>query len=344
MKSPVLLAAICCFFGLIAGCDRQPPAVIPLETQAGTQAERPHQVEEVSEDDSEAVYQQATQLLKQTDQPPAVAFGVAMMRIAADSGHTKAQSITGFHLAQGENKDLPAAVKYLSQAAFAGDKFAAQNLRRLHDKLLEGHPNEKPQVVAALRQAADQGSVPAAAELGAMYYSGSSDLGQDYAQALPLLRQAAEGGDADSANTLGVIYEYGQGIEADKKQAAEFYSQAAQAGHVKAQASLGKAYATGHGVARDPVQAFYWFRLSGRQNEAMGRNALADYIRGLSKDQIREGHRKVAEFLRARGEEVTAAQLDEEIFNPKIPTLEELMRPTPPGPAASPAPSPDDRA
>ena len=344
MKSSIFLAFLVCLLWLHAGCHRQPSVDGAPDSQAETQAEPPHEVDEVSEDDPEAVYQQATQLLKQTDQPLAVAFGVAMMRIAADSGHTKAQSITGFHLAQGENKDLPAAVGYLSQAAFAGDKFAAQNLRRLHDKLLEGHPKEKPQVVAALRQAADQRSVPAAAELGAMYYFGSSDLAQDYAQALPLLRQAAEGGDADSANTLGVMYEYGQGIEEDKKQAAKFYRQAAQAGHVKAQASLGMAYAKGQGVERDPVQAFYWFRLSGRQNEAMGQNALADFIRGLSEDQIREGHRKVSEFLRARGEEVTAAQLDEEIFNSKMPTLEEMMPEAPTAPAASPAPTPDDRA
>ena len=223
-------------------------------------------------------------------------------------------------------------------AAATGDIVLVQ------DADLEYDPGDYSRLLEPiLRDAAEKGTA-AAAELGAMYYFGSSDLAQDYVQALPLLRQAAEGGDADSANTLGVMYDYGQGIEEDKKQAAKFYRQAAQAGHVKAQASLGMAYAKGHGVERDPVQGFYWFRLSGRQNEAMGQNALADYIRGLSEDQIPEGHRKVAEFLRARGEEVTAAQLDEEIFNPKMPTLEEMMPEATQPPAVSPTPTPDDQA
>ena len=287
------------------------------------------------------MYQQASQLLKQTDQPVAVAFGVAMMREAADHGHPKAQSTVGFHLAQGAKKDLPAAVGYLAKAAVAGDKFAAQNLRRLHDKFLEEQPEEKPKVVAALRQAAEQGSVTAAAELGSMYYLGSSNLGQDYGQALPLLRQAAEGGDLDAANTLGVMYEHGQGVKQDREKAVGLYGQAAAGGHVKAQASLGLAYAVGNGAPRDLERAFQWLRLSARAGEANGQNALADFIRGLSKDQIRRGHRQVAEFLRARGEDVTAEQLDEEIFNPKMPTLEDLQKEMP-KPSAT--PTPDDRA
>lgn len=288
------------------------------------------------EDDPELVYQQAAQLLKQTDQPAAVAFGVAMMRNAADNGHTKAQSITGFHLAQGENKDLPAAVGYLSKAAIAGDKFAAQNLRRLHEKILDDSPDEKPKVIAALREAASHGSIPAAAELGALYYFGSSGVPRDYGEAAPLLCQAASGGDAESANIVGVIYTEALGVEENDEEGTKFFRQAAEANHAKAQASLGMAYASGNGVPRDLVQAFKWFRLSALQNEATGKNALADFVRGLSKDQIKEGHRMVAEFLNARGGHVSAAQLDEEIFNPKMPTIEELM----PQPSPSPAPTP----
>lgn len=319
---------------LAAGCDRK-EALSPV-----SEPEPVAPTAEPGEDDPEAVYQQATQLLKQTDQPAAAAFGVAMMRIAADSGHTKAQSITGFHLAQGENKDLPAAVGYLAKAAMAGDRFAAQNLRRLHDKMLEEHPEEKPKVMDALARAAHGGSVPASAELGSMYYLGSSSLPEDHTKALPLLSQAAAGGDADAANTLGVMYAHGQGVAEDKQKAAELFAQAAAAGHVKAQASLGKAYAVGNGVPRDMLQAFKWLRLSARQNEATGKNALADFIRGLSEDQIKEAHKQVAEFLRDRGEQVTAQELDEEIFNPKVPTLEELM----PKPSPSPSPIRDDRA
>jgi TPR repeat protein len=330
MRTASLFTLISCLFLLLVGCNRQPTADEPNDLQNG----------EETQDDPEAVYQQASQLLKQTDQPAAVAFGVALMRVAADSGHTKAQSITGFHLAQGEKKDLAASVAYLSKAAISGDKFAAQNLRRLHDKLLEDLSLEKDNVVSALKQAADSGSVTAAAELGSMYFSGSSNLAQNYELALPLLQAAALGGDMDAANTLGVMYTYGYGVNENKKTAANFYAQAANAGHVKAQASLGLAYAKGHGVDRDPVQAFYWLRLSARQNEPLAQNALIDFIRGMDKGQIHEGHRRVYEYLHARGEDVTVEQLNEEIFNPKMPTLEELMPQAPSTPGASPSTTP----
>ena len=340
MLSPVSRPLLGCLLCALSACD-QPAPPTDTEAKAPRPSPPPPAAEAAAEDDQEAVYQQASQLLEQTNQPAAVALGVAMMRTAADAGHTKAQSVVGFHLAQGEKKDLPAAVGYLSQAALAGDRFAAQNLRRLHDKFLEDQPQEKPKVVAALRQASEQGSPIAAAELGSMYYLGSSNLAQDYGQALPLLRQAAAGGNIDAANTLGAVYMHGQGVEMDKKEAAKFFAQAAAAGHVKAQASLGLAYAVGNGVPSDRVQAFKWLRLSSRAGEATGQNALADFIRGLSKDQIREGHRQVAEFLRARGENVTAEQLDDEIFNVKLPTLEDLQKEMP-KPSAT--PTPDDRA
>lgn len=314
----------------VPGC-RQSPAKALEPAQPAAEAD------DSGDDDPEAVYQQASQLLKQTEQPAAVAFGAAMMRVAADSGHTKAQSIVGFHLAQGDKKDLPAAVEYLSEAALAGDKFAAQNLRRLHDKFLEDHPDQKPKVVAALGQAAERGSVTAAAELGSMYYFGFSGLTQDYGKALPLLRQAAQAGDADAANTLGVMYAEAVGVEEDDGEGAKFFALAAERGHAKAQSSLGMAHTKGNGVPRDLVQAFKWFRLSALQNEATGKNALADFVRGLSKDQIKDGHRMVADFLRAHGQRVTAEELDEEIFNPKMPDMEELM--PEPSPPVSPVPS-----
>jgi TPR repeat protein len=335
-SSPFLHSVLFLSLFLVNGCQK--PTEEPSE--ASQHEEAP--AGEIGQDDPEAVYQQATQLLQQTNQPTALMLGFSLMRSAADSGHTRAQSIVGFELAQGEKKDLAAAVGYLSKAALAGDKFAAQNLRRLHDKFLENDPGQKPLVIAGLHEAADKGSIRAAGELAAMYYFGSADLPQSYAQALPLLQQAAEGGDAESANMLGVMYTEGLGVDKSDADGAKFFHLAAEANHAKAQASLGWGYAVGRGLPVDLIQAYKWLLLSTRQGE----DTLADFIRGLSKDQIREGNRLVAEFLQTRGENVSTENLDEEIFNPSVPPVEDSMPNKVPAEEAplKEGPKPDDRA
>jgi TPR repeat protein len=202
----------------------------------------------------------------------------------------------------------------------------------LHDKLLDALPEERSKALAALVAAADEGSSAAAAELGFLYFHGSSGLPADPAKAQAYLRIGAEAGDADSANDLGVMFNEGLGVEQNYDTAAKFFQQAADGGHAKAQAVLGVAYAVGNGVPRDLVQAFKWMRLSALQGEAMGKNALADFVRGLSKEQITAGHKLVAEFLRGRGQAVSIEQLNQEILNPPPPpTLQELMPKLSPG-------------
>jgi hypothetical protein len=82
------------------------------------------------------------------------------------------------------------------------------------------------------------------------------------------------------------------------------------------------------------------------QDEVTGKNAVADYARGLSWEQVHEGHKMVSEFLRGRGTNVTVEQLDNEIYNPPQPEVPPSVAPPPPAsPApAEPSPPPDDGA
>lgn len=262
-------------------------------------------------EDPEAVYKHASEVLKSTTDSGSKLFALGLMKVAADAGHPKAQSIVGYHLA--DDKKFEESIGYLSKSAMQGDIFAAKNLRSLHNQFLDGLPDLKARTLKALEEASLAGSAPAAAELGGLYYHGGGGLQADPAKALSHLERAATGGDANSANTLAVMYSESIGVDGDKVKAVEYFRQAAEAGHAKAQASLGLAYAGADGVERDPIEAFKWMRLSARQKEVTGANALADFIRGLTPVQIEEGLRRVSEFLNARGEKVSPEQLMQEL-------------------------------
>jgi TPR repeat protein len=83
--------------------------------------------------ESEEIFQAARPMLAEDANPASRQLGLGLMREAANQGHPKAQSVTGFQLAQGDilPKDLPTAIWYLREAAIAGDAFASRNLRAI---------------------------------------------------------------------------------------------------------------------------------------------------------------------------------------------------------------------
>jgi len=282
------------------------------------------------ESDRAAVYEQAANMLKDSSSPELTVFGAKLMQVAADAGHPKAQSVVGYLLAEGKSlpSDLPRAVSYLSLAAATGDPAAATNLRKLYESRLNALPDQQKLALSALVDAADHERLPASIELGQLYYFGGGGVQADQAKAAPYVRSAAEAGDANSMNLYATMLLEGIGLPNDPKAAVAFFKKAAETGHAKAQASLGMAYAGGNGVDRDLVQAFRWMRLSAMQNEVTGKNALADFIRGLTREQIIAGHEDVAAFLRSKGRQITIEELNEEIFHPKAEPGEETPNST----------------
>jgi TPR repeat protein len=149
--------------------------------------------------------------------------------------------------------------------------------------------------------------------MGEIYFFGGDGLHPDYQLAEKYLLIAADELDLQACNTLGVIYEKGLAGEVDKKKALAYYEKAANSGHAKAQASLGFAYAGGGGVDHDLIKAYKWFTLSSLQGEVTGKNALADFVRGLSDEQVTEGNRLVVEFLKKQGKEVPEHLLQKKV-------------------------------
>lgn len=259
------------------------------------------------DNDAEEIYQAAKPMIGQESPAASRHLGFGLMQEAADKGHTKAQSVVGFHFAQGDifPKDIPKSLIYLQKAATSGDVFASRNLRVLCETKGGGAAENRAAALEALNGAANMGSAAAAAQLGEIYFCGGDGTQPvDYHLAKKFLHIAAEQSDVQSCNTLGVIYEQGLSGEADKQKAFVYFEKAAHGGHAKAQASLGFAYAGGDGVENDLIRAYQWFTLSALQGEVTGKNALGDFARGLSEVQIEEGNRLVVEFLQTQGKEI----------------------------------------
>lgn len=259
------------------------------------------------DNEGEEIYQAAKPMIEPDSPAGSRKLGFALMREAADKGHTKAQSIVGFQLAHGEffQKDILHSISYLQKAAASGDIFACRNLRVLIEGKADADNEQRAQAWKALQAVADAGIPVAAAQVGALYYFGCEGIASvDYHKAVPYLEVAAKSGDVSSTNMLGVIYNEGLLGEANHSLAFSYFQKAAQAGDAKAQASLGFAYYGGKGTERDLVRAYQWFMLSSVQGEATGKNALSDFARGLNEVQLAEGNRLAAEYLKTQGKEV----------------------------------------
>ncbi len=271
------------------------------------------------ESDVAVVYEQAAEILRTNKgNPGATAFGIGLMRYAADQGHVGAMSAMGYFLSDGtlEKADYPAAVRYLSAAALAGDRPASINLRKLYESRLDNLPDSKRAALEGLRTAADQGQVPACAEYGRLVYFGAGDVAPDPKLALQYMKRAADSGDVQAMTAVGSLLASGAVGEADSAEAIGYIRKAAEGGDPRAQAKLGIAYVSGNGVPRDPLEAYKWMVLSTLQNEAMGRNALADYVRGLTKEQVEEGNQRVIAHERQMGKEVSLESLKESLLAP----------------------------
>ena len=157
-----------------------------------------------------------------------------------------------------------------------------------------------------LTKAAEQGVVRAQAQLGLLHYFGDDGVPQDYALAAKWLIEAGGKGNADAQNAVGVLNQHGWGMPQNDGLALLWFMKAAEQQHAKAQASLGQAIAVGRGTDRDPITAYMWAKLSADGGEATGEVFLDDLVKGLTKEQIEQGNRKVAEYRAKKGLPVPA--------------------------------------
>ena len=95
-----------------------------------------------------------------------------------------------------------------------------------------------------------------------------------------------------------MLYENGLGVIQDHAVAAGWYRRAAEQGHAAAQNNLGVLYANGQGVPRDPMIAFAWYEVAAAGDNAKARFNRDQLIRGFKPEQLAEGQRLSAEYVR----------------------------------------------
>ena len=107
---------------------------------------------------------------------------------------------------------------------------------------------------------------------------------------------AAEQGNAPAQNDLGVMFESGLGVEQNLPEAFTWFTRSAEQGDPNGQCNLGRMYATGSGVYIDLVKAYQWLSLSMAQGEGAARNLLVGIEPAMTRDELAEGQRLVAEY------------------------------------------------
>jgi hypothetical protein len=143
--------------------------------------------------------------------------------------------------------------------------------------------------------AAKRGDEAAEYFVGKAYFQGKG-VDQDYGKAAEFFRCAAEQGNAPAQNDLGVMFESGLGVEQNLPEAFTWFTRSAEQGDPNGQCNLGRMYATGSGVDIDLVKAYQWLSLSMAQGEGAARSLLVGIEPAMTRDELAEGQRLVAEY------------------------------------------------
>ena len=164
-------------------------------------------------------------------------------RVAADGGNSKAASILGLFLAQGEviPQDYAEAIKYYEYAIVHGNEEVSRE---------------------------------AQCNLGAMHAEGKG-VTQDYGQALKLYTLAAERGCLRSHENIAGMHERGEGVAPSMAQAIKWHTSGAELGSAASQYNLASIYAQGNGVPQNFESAFKWCQMAAEQGDEMAQHNLA---------------------------------------------------------------------
>ncbi|MCF6284338.1 MAG: hypothetical protein L3K26_04020 [Candidatus Hydrogenedentes bacterium] len=159
------------------------------------------------------------------------------------------------------------------------------------------------------RRAAEQGDVTQQVNLGFMYRDGRG-VERDYVASVKWFTGAAEQGNAEAQVWLGRMYKKGEGVEKDFVESARWFRAAAESGDFYGQMNLGRIYAEGRGVEKDLVEAYLWYRLVSKKDPR--EKAYVDLEKEMSKDEVAEAKRRVAEFKPRSWEEIQAEMQQEQ--------------------------------
>ncbi|MGZ3632991.1 MAG: SEL1-like repeat protein [Parachlamydiaceae bacterium] len=225
--------------------------------------------------------------------PQNIQQGIADLEDLAEKGHPQSAGILGCYYLGGIKekleKNVPLAIKYLSQAAEGGNVSSLKLLASLHFKgeiegadpkigesflrkaskkkdpeahfmlamqLLKRRGTERSEIVQLLEQSAEQNYGPAEYFLGLFYLDGGL-VEVDESRGLPLLIRAAKQGIAMAQFTLGE-YLITKESEKEKLQAVGYFVSAAKRGHAEAMICLACCYRDGIGLVPNQKSYLKW--------------------------------------------------------------------------------------
>ena len=217
-----------------------------------------------------------------------------LLEACAKRGNTAAKYRLGKMYLKGDEieKDIAAALQWLSQAAEDGNEFAEYLLGKTY---LKGEDVERDTIKAEtyLRRAAGRGNKHAAYTLGKALLDGDV-LEQDISEAIRYLKQAADAGFKPAQYVVGKMYYKGEGAEQDLKKALEYLAKAADE-YPNAAYLAGKICLTDE--EKDIEKALRYFQIA-----AAGGNDYAEYQLGrlyfFGKDVPRDEETGIA-YLKA---------------------------------------------
>ena len=242
---------------------------------------------------------------------------IQWLQKAAEAGISRSQNNLGVLLAlgRGQQKDLKAALKWLSEAAQT-DTLAQYNLGLLYIRgvgVMQDEEKgakwlisseklgvEQASLLLGLlydmgvgvivsfteaerwyRTAIDSGNEGAVFNLAALYYRKNS-----FNLSFEQFKHAAEAGDRQAQNIVAVMYLQGQGVDVDPKKALYWLQQSARSGYPAAQFNLGNLYRKGDSAEQQDSKAAGWYRKSAKQGFAAAENALGYmYAQGRGVDR-----------------------------------------------------------
>ncbi len=186
------------------------------------------------------------------EKPPGAEASRGELLRRAEAGEVRVYDLlaNSYLDAEGELRDVEAAVRWLQAGVKAGDTDCMIDLGNLY---YEGEDlvQDDGKALQLYMAAAAKGDALGAYNAGLVYETNAEDM----AQAVSWYRRAAAGGDEGGMYKVALAYQLGRGVPTDEIQAAAWMRKAAEAGSIDALNDLGDYYARGYGVPEDPARA-----------------------------------------------------------------------------------------
>lgn len=220
---------------------------------------------------------------------------VKYYRLAADSGHKKAQQEISKLLFEGKVApiDKKLATHYYALAyEETQDSELQLQIANLYAKELKDYTGS----VKWYRRSAEQGQLEAQNRLGLIYFKGLG-VDKDEKEAAKYLIMAADQDLASAQYMVGNMYFNGIGVDQDLKVGASYIRLSAEQNHTDAQLLLASVYQHGFGIKKSNIEAYKWLDIAARLGSSKAYQEQMKLARVLKAEEIDWAEKKASKWL-----------------------------------------------